>query len=401
MKIKRYFGADMREALRKVRDDLGADAVILSTQGVAQGIEVMAALDYDAAALSAQTAAAPPSAEAPRPRPQAGIEWAQDPALGALRDELHALRGLVEDQLGPIAFGALARRAPRRASLIRRLAATGLTPALCGQFADGVSGDLDDEQCFQAALGALAGCIPCGDDDLLQHGGVVALVGPTGVGKTTTIAKLAARYALSHGTRQVALISTDNYRIGAHEQLMTFGRILGVPVQRAQDAQELRALLDAHSNRALVLIDTAGMGPRDVRLVEQLATLEGVALKTLLVLSATVQHGALTDAVRAFARVPLAGVVLTKLDEAARLGDALACVIESQLPLLYVSEGQRVPEDLAPARAHQLAQQAGACREHPALLEPDLLRLAYETCDESTPPRVRAATTDETELLHA
>ncbi len=409
MKIKRYFGTDMRDALRKVRDDLGADAVILSNQRVAQGIEIMAALDYDAAVHAAQTAAEPTldtagnatPVEAPRPRPQPAIQWAQDPALTALRDELHALRGLVEDQLGPLAFGALARRAPRRATLIRRLAALGLMPALCGQLADGVQGDLDDAQCFQAALAALAERIPCGDDDLLQNGGVVALVGPTGVGKTTTIAKLAARYALTHGTRQVALISTDNYRIGAHEQLMTFGRILGVPVQRAQNAEELKTLLDAHRNRALVLIDTAGMGPRDVRLAEQLTTLDGVPLKTLLVLSATVQHGALSDALRAFTRVPLAGIVLTKLDEASRLGDALSCVIESQLPLLYVSEGQRVPEDLAPARAQQLAERAGACREHPALLEPDLLRLAYEISDEPAPHHSRVVPANEQEPLHA
>jgi len=187
-------------------------------------------------------------------------------------------------------------------------------------------------------------------------------VGSTGVGKTTSIAKLAARYVLRHGQRHVALVTTDSYRIGAHEQLMTYGRLLGIPVQVASDHNELRSTLNSLSDKRLVLIDTAGMSQRDVRLTEQFATLSdtGLPIRTLLVLSATVHPSVMDETIRAFSGVPLDGAILTKLDEAASLGGVLSAVIEQQLPLRFVTNGQRVPEDMQVARTSELIQQATA-----------------------------------------
>jgi flagellar biosynthesis protein FlhF len=189
---------------------------------------------------------------------------------------------------------------------------------------------------------------------------MIALVGSTGVGKTTSVAKLAARYALRHGQRSVALVTTDCYRIGAHEQLFTYGRILGVPVQVASSHEELQSTLASLADRRLVLIDTAGMSQRDLRLAEQLATLRdsGFPLRTYLVLNVTTQLNVLDEAVRAFGKAALEGCILTKVDEAASLGGVLSVVAKHRLPLAYVGDGQRVPEDLHPARAHNLVNRA-------------------------------------------
>lgn len=401
MKIKRYFAADMRQAIRMVRDEQGPDAVILSNRRVDGGVELVAAVDYEAALAdadlsSAATAAttspadtgviakAAPKAPTPLPvtaavtarleaaaqstfKPQT-VEWSQDPAISEMRREVKALRGLLENQLAHLAWGDVARNQPQRAALLRQLMGLGLTPALCRQLSDAIEVDSDADNNWRQAMGLLAQQLPVADDDILNSGGVVALVGPTGVGKTTTVAKLAARFALRHGQRQVALISTDNYRIGAHEQLLTYGRILGVPVQTAADQDELHALLQGMDDKKLVLIDTAGMSQRDVRLSEQLATLHGGSplIKTWLVLSAATQQSSLDEAVRAFQRVPLAGCILTKVDEATRLGDALSSIIHSRLPLAYIGDGQRVPEDMHPARAHGLISRAVALLQHSA-----------------------------------
>lgn len=402
MKIKRYFAADMRQAIRMVRDEQGPDAVILSNRRVDGGIELIAAVDYDAALVNtaadpAAAAMSPPApasvtayaaapqvetvTAAPAPkRPE--VEWSQDPAISEMRREVKALRGLLENQLAHLAWGDYARNQPQQAALLRRLMALGLAPELSRQLADQikVDGGDDHDNNWRQAMALLADWLPVADDEILNSGGVVALVGPTGVGKTTTVAKLAARFALRHGQRQVALISTDNYRIGAHEQLLTFGRILGVTVQTAADQDELHTLLQGMTEKKLVLIDTAGMSQRDLRLSEQLATLHGGSplIKTYLVLSAATQQSGLDEAVRAFQRVQLSGCILTKVDEAARLGDALSSIINNRLPLAYVGDGQRVPEDLHPARAHGLISRAVALLQHnPAQLEDTYMAQAF------------------------
>ena len=196
-----------------------------------------------------------------------------------------------------------------------------------------------------------------GQDVILKNGGAVALIGPTGVGKTTTIAKLAARFALEYGPDQVALISTDNYRIGASEQLLTYGRIMGCAVKVVEDVTTLSEALYQLRNRSLVLIDTAGLGQRDTRLEEELMELDRnarIKLQHYLVLPGTAQRKVLEDAVRRFGKAGVDGLIITKLDESVSIGDALSISIEQDIPIAYTTSGQRVPEDLEIGDARRL-----------------------------------------------
>ena len=408
MKIKRFFAPDMRQAIRKVRETLGEDAVILSNRRVDQGIELVAAIDYDEQQVQAaaegsgsrkegfravvddpvpmsgraeQSAFSTPEQPEPSPaspgrvrrvsgrdqteprrRSQLAPEWLEDPAIGAMRSEIRELRALLEHQLAHLAWGEMKRSSPVEVALLRRLDALGLPAALGADIARRVSTAGDVEQAWRQALAVLAGTIPVVDDALMDRGGIVALVGSTGVGKTTTIAKLAARFALRHGARSLALVSTDSYRIGAQEQLVTYGRLLGVHVQIADDRQALEHALRSLADRRLILIDTAGMSQRDMRLAEQFGMLEGagVPVSTYLALSATNQPAVLEETLGAFGRVRLQGAIITKVDEAASLGGVLGALVHHRLPVAWVCDGQRVPEDLQPARAQNLVNRAVA-----------------------------------------
>jgi len=380
MKVKRFFAPDMRQAIQKVREDQGPDAVILSNRQVEGGIEIIAALDYDESLLEAQSGAGEAAgadvagAEAPNPgaapaysapaaashRPTQPVDWAQDPAIVSMREEIRQLRGLLENQLAHLAWNDTERRRPLYTEVMRRLTAMELDPALVERVSAPAVHARDERHAWQLALTELSATLPIADNDFCDQGGVVALVGSTGVGKTTSVAKLAARYVLRHGRRHVALVTTDSYRIGAHEQLMTYGRLLGIPVQVAADHKELRSTLNSLADKRLVLIDTAGMSQRDVRLSQQFATLadSGIPIRTLLVLSATLHPSVMDETIRAFSSVALDAAILTKLDEAASLGGVLSTVIKQHLPLMFVADGQRVPEDLHPARAQNLVEQA-------------------------------------------
>ena len=196
-----------------------------------------------------------------------------------------------------------------------------------------------------------------GSNDILMQGGAIALLGPTGVGKTTTIAKLAAQFAMKYGADQVALITTDTYRIGAHEQLATYGKIMGCSVRVAKDADELSEMLYQFREKRLVLIDTAGMGQRDVRLSEQLDTLmrnSRVNIQSYLVISSTSQRRVIEEAIEHFKRIALSGCILTKVDESIGLGEVLSVTMQHALPITYVTTGQRVPEDIEIAQTDNI-----------------------------------------------
>jgi len=398
MKIKRYFAADIRQALQQVREEQGADAVILSNRRTDDGVEIVAAVDYDEALVESmareQPRAAEPrsdAAEAPQPKVAAAPEpafprspgtasrraprpgashriiWSQDPAITAVRDEIKNLRGLVETQLSSLAWTEMRQHQPRRVQVLERLMRLGLSAGLCQELAERVRYTDDTEHNWRQALGHLARRIRVTGDDILTRGGVVALVGPAGVGKTTSVAKLAARYTLRHGPDRVALITTDSYRIGAQQQLRTFGRLLNAPVYVANDAAKLASLLDTLRDRGLVLIDTAGTSQRDVRLAEQAAMLRGAGgkVRTYVVLSATTQRRALEETVHAFGNIALGGgCLLTKLDETASLGEVLSVVAQRQLSVAYISDGQRVPEDLQTARANNLVTRSVGLMHH-------------------------------------
>ncbi len=416
MKIKRFVASDMRQAIRSVSKELGPDAVILSNAKTADGIELVAAVDYDetlfrangnsyesaavedtddtmsggVAAGTHDTGSADDEAaqfaltgratdsqanaggdlllddsmlvDAPEPADRQPATQGERPpsALKDLRSELGELRSMMEAQISELTWGERARRHPLRSKLIRYLTGYGFDPELCRREADRIADKQSFEEAWRSILFNISKALPVVEENLLERGGVLCLVGPTGVGKTTTIAKLAARYSLRNGSKNVALITMDNYRIGAHEQLRTYGRILGIDVHVAKNAGALMEILDVLEDKKLILVDTAGLGQRDERLVQQLEMMQSAlpSAQNILVMSAATQPGSFAQIVKAYQRVPLAGCILTKIDEAVNIGGALSAMIKFQLPIAFISNGQRVPEDMQPAKAGMLLKQA-------------------------------------------
>ena len=282
-----------------------------------------------------------------------------------LMSELTGIRGMIERQLAGFAWGETRRQAPARAAMLGELLEAGFSAAIARKLVEAVLEDADRIEAREAVGAALDHLMRAcaSDEDLLDRGGVYALVGPTGVGKTTTTAKLAARCVVRHGAGRLALITTDGYRIGAQEQLRIYGRILGVPVFSVRDAADLRQTLAGLRNKHMVLIDTMGMSQRDRMVAEQAAMLSGAGdVRRLLLLNATARGDTLDDVVRAYAGDDLAGCIFTKVDEAASLAPALDVAVRHELDIRYLTNGQRVPEDLhLPNRAYLLHR---ALREH-------------------------------------
>lgn len=407
MKIKRYLDKDMRHVLRRVREDQGPDAVILSNRRVEDGIEVIAALDYDEALVrhaigmdvdrepDADTSidsdvlaeiaeddfvpgeVATPDVLASDLKPQSGATFSapleshfevpqlDDSALKGMQDEISSLRGLLETQLSGLVWKDTSGRSPFRAQILRNLARLGVAPDVAHMILDRLKPASDNKSLWHAPLQALTDAIPLGNDDLLEKGGTFALIGPTGVGKTTTIAKLATRFAITHGADEIALISADSYRIGAKEHLMAFANIIGAKVYSASTSDDLMNLLTQLRNKKLILIDTEGRSPRDRELAHRLAAYGNhqERVKFYLTLSAATQEAALDEAVRQFRRVPLEGCIVTKIDEAAQLGCIISTLIRHDLPASWFSNGQQIPDDLCPAarRKFWLINQAVAC----------------------------------------
>ncbi len=325
-----------------------------------------------------QGAGSPAAAEQPAAR-RRSAEAAEEPeSMREMREELRTLRSLFENQLSVLEWERMGRRHPARATVHKRLADLGLGSDVSRRLAEHIDGDEEPDAALRKALALVARHLPVADDEIVSRGGVVALVGPTGVGKTTTVAKLAARYALHHGREQVALVSTDNYRVGAQDQLLTYARILDVPVYTATNRHELRSLVDDLMGRGLVLIDTVGMSQRDVRLAEQFKTLGSAQglVRTYLVLSAATQLSTLTESVSAFAGAEPVGCIFTKVDEATTLGGALTCALRTRLPVSYLGVGQRVPEDLQAAKGENLVHRACALLDEEGSQEPDEEALA-------------------------
>ena len=407
MQVKRFFAADMRTAMKLVRDELGADAAIIGNRRVAGGVELTAALDYQVApapvrpnpALEAELRktqarianaqaelatraeqdsakdrqlfandslvapelpATPVKPQRPVEKPVAAVPSVDPRALDAMRFELHGLRELIEVQLGSIAWGQMQSRRPQQANLWRRLQRMGLSAELSQALLDRVAGVAEPRQAWRMLLAHLAHAIKTPKVEPLEEGGVIALVGPAGMGKTTTLAKLAARYVLKYGAQQVALVSMDSFRIGAQEQLKTLGRILGVSVTQIDPGQSLLQALAPLAKKRVVLIDTAGLPANDPALRLQLESLSarGLKAKNYLVLAATSQSQVLKAAYHSYKRCGLSGCILTKLDEAVSLGEVLGLAIGQHLPVAYVTDGPRIPDDLHVPRSHQLVSRA-------------------------------------------
>ncbi|MGL6296614.1 MAG: flagellar biosynthesis protein FlhF [Plesiomonas sp.] len=282
-------------------------------------------------------------------------------AIEQMQAEMLSIRRLLEHQVSNLMWQEMERKEPVRAMLIDRLLQMGFPAELSEQLICYIPENTALAEAWSLVLTLLEEQLTIAEDDLLKRGGVVALIGPTGVGKTTTIAKLAALYAMEYGAEHIALVTTDNYRIGAHEQLATYGRILGCPVRIAKDADELAAVLYQLRHKRFILLDTAGMGQRDLRLTEQLNTLmqaQGERIRSFLVLPATAQRSVLQETVEHFRRIPLAGTILTKLDECLSLGEVMSVTIQNALPISYITDGQRVPEDIRIANQQYLVNRA-------------------------------------------
>jgi flagellar biosynthesis protein FlhF len=271
--------------------------------------------------------------------------------------ELRSMRGLIEQRFGALAFMEKLQRQPRQAHLAQRLLDAGFSPALIRKLVQSLPADAD-EAAWTAHV--LEHNLSTGEREsaLEDTGGIFALIGATGVGKTTSTAKLAAAFATRHGAANLGLITLDAYRVGAHEQLRTYGRILGVPVHTAHDRASLEDLLDLLSAKRMVLIDTAGMAQRDSRTRELLEMLSHRSINRLLVVNASAQGETIEDQLAAYAAPSCRGLVLSKLDEAVKLGPALDSMIRHKLKVLAVANGQRVPEDWHRLSANALVQRA-------------------------------------------
>jgi flagellar biosynthesis protein FlhF len=274
-----------------------------------------------------------------------------------MQQEMASIRSLLEHQVSGLMWQDMAQKDPQRAVLVNRLLALGLNEQIADQIAGYVPEQAHEKQAWAQATQLISQQINTTQNDIIQRGGVVALVGPTGVGKTTTIAKLAAGFAQVHGSDQVALISTDTFRIAGFEQLATYGKIIGCQVSLAKDSHSLDVLLQQFSKKKLILIDTAGMGQRDLRLAEQLTALVSntrVRIRNYLVLAANSQQAVMQENVDRFKKVPLSGCIYTKLDESISIGEIITTSIQNGLPIGYLTDGQRVPEDIKVANAEKL-----------------------------------------------
>ncbi|MFZ6748394.1 flagellar biosynthesis protein FlhF [Undibacterium sp. Ren11W] len=380
MNVRKFTANTSREAIRMLRDALGSDAVILSNRVVDGRVEILAMADaaINSIATPAIDAVAVPSMPSFAPRGNSAVDLNQyantrlpttDNASGMnaaefadVMSEIRSMRGMLESQLAELSWANTQKRQPQKAMLLKEMLATGFSASLSRYLLD----KLPESELASNGLAWIKSALASNlstisnESEILEKGGVYALVGPTGVGKTTTTAKLAARCVMRHGPAKLALITTDGYRIGGYEQLRIYGKILGVMVHSVKDEADLRIALSELKNKHTVLIDTVGVSQRDKMVTEQVAMLSGAdaSVKRLLCLNATSTGETLSEVVRAYQGNGLAGCILTKLDEAATIGGALDIVIRQKLNIFYVASGQRVPEDLHVANKLYLVDRA-------------------------------------------
>lgn len=424
MKIRRFYSKNMRSALQQVTEAFGEDAAIISSKKTSTGVEVIAALDYDQELMPSQIpvsrleqkqvpsgvkdssktdlknafqlesaseiekissldpqsnknadlstkqnlATKPlknnlietPSFEQSTERSGANFEWTTDPGLVAMKEELGLMRTMMSEQLKGLGWEMFTEKEPTAAMLTRRFSSLGINPALASQLIPLVTKDQDVECSWQNLLALLSKSVNTNCQNIMTNGGTYAFMGPTGAGKTTTIAKVAARFVIKHGTDSVALVSTDNYRISAQQQLGNFAKLLGIQMMSVSSKNTIEDILHKFKHKKLVLIDTAGMSRNDIAISKQLDSIKNCNqdIKRFLLIPATNQLAVQKQSLELFRRYSPFSVIITKIDEAASLGEVLSLVIENNLPVAFTTDGQRVPEDIKLARNHDLVSKA-------------------------------------------
>jgi flagellar biosynthesis protein FlhF len=354
--------------LRLIRIEMGADAVILSNRKVDDGVEIVALASAAFAQLTDESRQpAPISARAAIiTQERAPVAVKAEPAISSIStmqleqqgilSEIKFMRNMMQEQMDCLSWSDRQQRDPKRTRMLRNLLNAGFSPALSRQMIDKMPATANMEWVRQVLGNNLR--IASKQEDLIVRGGVVALVGPTGVGKTTTTAKLAARAVVRYGADRVALLTTDSYRIGAHEQLRIYGKILGVSVHTVRDTEDLRLTLSGLKQKHLVLIDTIGMGQRDSRMAAQAEMFNATGVQRLLLLNATSSGDTLNDVVCMYNGAGVIGCIPTKLDEAVTFGTVLDVAMRHKLTLHYIANGQRVPEDLHEVNLEYLLHRA-------------------------------------------
>ncbi len=412
MNVKRIVAKTSREAMRELRDVLGPNAVILSNRAVDGGVEVLALAAEDIAAI-APPVSTPRLRPVPVPVPPQMPEMQPEPApevsfkrhlveraaapnhdsaqlAQSVISEIKSMQNRLESQLADLTWRDLPGRDPSGAGVMRDMLAAGFSTTLARELLETLpKSDAEQAQAWMRSTLMKRLNVMQSETDMLDVGGVFALMGPTGAGKTTTTAKLAARFVVRHGADKLALLTTDSYRIGGHEQLRIYGKILGVTVHAVRDAADLRVALSELGHKHTVLIDTVGMSQRDQAVAEQVEMLcqAGKPVKRLLLLNATSHGDTLNEVVQAYQTRGLDGCILTKVDEAASLGAGLDCAIRHQLSVHYLATGQRVPEDLHLANRQYLIHRAFKPRTQSSHWQLDDSELAFALSAAQTPYR--------------
>jgi len=352
MSLQRFLGPTTSDALKQVRQAVGADAIVLSTRDTPKGVEIIAISPAEIASLAGASSSAPS-----RP-PLQVAESGSDTRLFAMLSEM---RELLRSRVAANEWAAMSDTDFEAAESLRLMLNAGFSEDIAGMMADELRSQPKGLQTplierLQVLIEERVRRLD--PIETFDRGGVFPLIGSTGVGKTTVAAKIAARCALRYGRDNVALLTTDTFRIGAQDQIRVYANIIGIPMAAVSDGDELAAKLGEFSNRKIVLIDTAGMSQRDMKMLEQIRLLESGAQSAhhVLVISSTVNRSTLEDVILMHAKAlsqttdaRIHSVIVTKTDEAAQIGPALDCVMRHELPLLFLANGQKVPEDLSPA----------------------------------------------------
>jgi flagellar biosynthesis protein FlhF len=343
MMPRSFVGTTSREVLRKVRAALGDDAMIVTNTSVEGGIEITALAAGDMPGAAAKPATA------------------SDGMVQQMMREVASMKAMMQRELAGMAWSGMKERAPARAAMMQMLLDCGFSPALARELVALVQEDASGAAARKVISTEIQRRLPVTTHEaLVEQGGVFALIGPTGVGKTTTVAKLAARCVVRHGASSLALLTTDSYRIAAHDQLRIYGRILNVPVHAVKDGDDLKSTLAQLRDKRAILIDTVGMSQRD-KLVAEQATLLGAGdgqIRRLLLLNATTNAATLDEVIGAYAGGGVHGCIITKIDESASVGAALDSAIRHRLRVHYVTNGQCVPEDVHVPNATYLTHRA-------------------------------------------